>query len=253
MARVEPALRRQHPRRDEQRTLIAVQDEIKQLILDRQLGPGDPLPTESELVDLLRVGRNTVREALKSLQALDLVDIRHGYGTYVGGMSLTPLADGLTFRLLQQMPDGVRGLTELLEIREDLEASLIRKVTPTLPPDVVEDLDALVDDLATARREGGDAIPADRAFHQLLYRDLDNRLALQLLDTFWIVYQRLTARIEGLMQPDELVDEHRAIVDALRANDVTRAEKAVREHFSEIHGRLARVPAAQPTTRREKG
>lgn len=245
MPGVEQAGRR-HPRRYEQRTQVAVQEEIKQLVLDRGLAPGDALPTESELVELLGVGRNSVREALKSLQALDLVDIRHGYGTYVGGMSLTPLADGLTFRLLQQMPDGVQGLAELLEIREELEAALVRKITPAVGDEVLEELDRLVDELSAARRDGQDGVPADRAFHQTLYRDLGNHLLLQLLDTFWIVYQRLTARIEGLTQPDVLVDEHRAIVDALRAHDVEAADTAIRCHFDEIDGRLARAGGGAP-------
>ena len=71
-----------------------------QLILDRRLRAGAPLPTEAELMEDLGVSRNSVREALKALQALDIVEIRHGYGTYVGQASLTPLIDGLTFRTL---------------------------------------------------------------------------------------------------------------------------------------------------------
>lgn len=232
---------RPHPRRAAERTLVAVQEEIKQLILERRLMLGDPLPTESELIELLGVGRSTIREALKSLQALDLIDIRHGYGTYVGAMSLTPLADGLTFRLLHEMPDGIRGLRELLETREEFEASLVRRVAAEAEEDLLAGLDRLVVELREARREGRDGVPSDRAFHQLLYRDLGNHLILQLLDTFWIVYQRLTARIDGLAQPDHLVDEHRAIVVALRAHDPAAAESAIRHHFTEIKGRLARV------------
>lgn len=226
-------------------TLDVLQEEIKQLILDRHLEPGDPLPTESELMEVLRIGRNSVREALKSLQALDLVDIRHGYGTYVGSMSLEPLAAGLTFRLLREMPDSVQGLSELLMIREELEAALIRKATPTIGDDVLRELDRLVDELQEARSEGRDGVPYDRAFHQLLYRDLGNHLVLQLLDTFWLVYQRLTARIQGLMQPSELIDEHRAIVVALRAHDVGASEAAIRFHFTEIEGRLAHAKSSR--------
>lgn len=67
-----------------------VQREVVQLILDRKLQPGAPLPTEAELMEDLGISRNSVREALKALQALDIVEIRHGYGTYVGRASLTP-------------------------------------------------------------------------------------------------------------------------------------------------------------------
>ncbi|MGH7912499.1 MAG: FadR/GntR family transcriptional regulator, partial [Candidatus Dormibacteraceae bacterium] len=133
-------------------TLVVLQEEVKQLILDRRLQPGDPLPTESELMVLLRVGRNSVRETLKSLQALDLVEIRHGYGTFVGSMSLQPLTDGLTFRIHTDLRDGLRGLRELLEIREELEAALIRKVTPLTGEDELRRLREALDAIDAAQR-----------------------------------------------------------------------------------------------------
>ena len=236
------------PRREEPPTLVALQTEIKQLILDRRLGPGDALPTESDLVEMLGVGRNSVREALKSLQALDLVDIRHGYGTYVGSMSLEPLADGLTFRIHHGLRDGLRGLRELLEIREELEAALIRKVTPLLGDEELDRLSTILDEFEAARRVGEGDVRLDQAFHQMLYQPLGNQLVLQLLDTFWIVYQRLIDELRGrgLAQPDNLVDEHRAIVDALRSRDPLAAEQAVRGHFTEIYGRMARTFTPPP-------
>lgn len=224
-------------------TLVVLQDEIKQLILDRQLQPGDPLPTESELMEFLRVGRNSVREALKSLQALDMVEIRHGYGTFVGSMSLGPLADGLTFRLHHGMRDSLRGLRELLEIREELEASLIRKVTPLMEEAQLARLREVLDAFAAAE-EAADrpaVMTADQAFHRLLYQPLGNQLVEQLLDTFWIVYQRLVARLPDLPKARALFDHHQAIFDALAARDGRAAEAAVRRHFTEIEERLASI------------
>lgn len=232
-------------RRDEPMTLVVLQEEIKQLILDRHLQPGDPLPTESELVDALRVGRNSVREALKSLQALDLVEIRHGYGTFVGAMSLEPLADGLTFRIHHGMRDGLRELRELLEIREELEASLIRKVTPLMTAAEIDRLREVLDVFAANQVGDPAVVAADQAFHQRLYQPLGNQLVLQLLDTFWVVYQRLIAdlRRQGLPDPRDLLGNHRIIVDALERADAAAAERAVRAHFAEIQGRLAAISA----------
>ena len=75
----------------------ALQHEIMGLILDRGLLPRDPLPTELELVNELGVGRNTVREALKVLQAMGIVDVRHGYGMFVAKKQLDALAVTLEF------------------------------------------------------------------------------------------------------------------------------------------------------------
>jgi DNA-binding FadR family transcriptional regulator len=236
-------------RRDEPMTVVVLQEEIKQLILDRHLQPGDPLPTETELVELLRVGRNSVREALKSLQALDLVQIRHGYGTFVGSMSLEPLADGLTFRINHGMRDGLQGLRELLDVREELEASLIRKVTPLIGKVELSKLREALDVFAAAQGGDPDAeAAADQNFHNLLYEPLDNRLVAQLLDTFWIVYQRLIVGLSraGLANPRDLLGHHRAIVDALDRGDAAAAERAVRAHFAEIAERLAAISPPSP-------
>src|SRR5687767_14274056 len=86
---------------------------VVQLILDRRLAPGAPLPTEAELMADLGVSRNSVREALKALQALDIVEIRHGYGTYVRHASMTPLVDGLTFRALARHDHDTGALAEI--------------------------------------------------------------------------------------------------------------------------------------------
>lgn len=235
---------RRRPRRDEPRTLITLQDEIKQLILDRGLERGDPLPTEAELVELLGVGRNSVREALKSLQALDLVEIRHGYGTYVGTMSLEPLADGLTFRTLHGMRDNLRSLTELLELREELEAGLIRRVAPIATPELLAELDGTVDRMAVAVRRNRSTVEQDGRFHRALYLPLGNELALQMLETLWLVYHRLMPQLKEMPKPSDLIGSHRAIVDGLRAHDPRRTEEALRVHFREIHERIERTRQA---------
>lgn len=82
------------------RTLLRqeVVEGIKRYILDERLRPGDPLPTEPALCEALGASRSSVREAVKILDALDIVDVRHGHGTYVGRLSLSALVESLTFR-----------------------------------------------------------------------------------------------------------------------------------------------------------
>src|SRR5690625_4850522 len=98
-----------------------LREAIKQLILDRGLRPGDMLPTESELMALVGASRNALREAIKALQALGFVDIRHGHGTFVGTLPLTPLQDFLSFRLRQSVTEDLREVGNLLQVREALE------------------------------------------------------------------------------------------------------------------------------------
>src|SRR5690606_5758741 len=75
-----------------------IYEEIKGLILRSGLKPGDPIPTEAELCQVLGVSRSSVREAVRTLATLDIVEVRHGHGTVVGQMSLAPLVETLVFR-----------------------------------------------------------------------------------------------------------------------------------------------------------
>lgn len=218
----------------------AIQDELMALILDRGLQPGDVLPTEPELIEHLGVSRNSVREALKALQALDIVEIRHGYGTYVGRFSLDPLTNGLTFRTLQGIGRDIRAIGEILEVREALEDGLIRRVAATIPDDDLADLDRLVTAM-TDRAQAGETFPdEDREFHEILYRSLHNQLVSQLLQAFWTVFHRVNSELGGEdPDPAETARRHRAIYLALRRHDVVRAQKAMAEHFRNIDTRVA--------------
>ncbi|WP_405932347.1 FadR/GntR family transcriptional regulator [Streptomyces sp. NBC_00827] len=228
-------------RRPERRLSGQIQREVMQLILDRKLRAGAPLPTEAELMEDLGVSRNSVREALKALQALDIVDIRHGYGTYVGEASLTPLVDGLTFRTLARPGDDASALAEILQVREVLEEGLIRRVAGTLSEAELDRLESVVTRMETAGQEGGPFAELDREFHELLYASLGNALVPQLLGAFWTVFRRVSG-IRGWTDdpaPEVTVRRHRDIVTALRAHDVEGAQRAMAFHFRGIEARAA--------------
>ncbi|MPY62053.1 FadR family transcriptional regulator [Streptomyces spongiae] len=218
-----------------------IQRDVMQLILDRKLQAGAPLPTETELMEDLGVSRNSVREALKALQALDIVDIRHGYGTYVGEASLTPLVDGLTFRTLARPDDDPGALAEILQVREVLEEGLIRRVAATLSDAELDHLEAVVDRMEAAGKAGEPFPELDREFHELLYASLGNALVPQLLGAFWTVFRRVSGA-RGWTDdpsPELTVRRHRDIVTALRAHDVEAAQRAMADHFRGIEARAA--------------
>ncbi|MEU6390636.1 FadR/GntR family transcriptional regulator [Streptomyces sp. NPDC046939] len=222
-----------------------LQERIKRLIVERRLPPGASLPTEPELMELLGVSRNSVREALKALQAMGIVEIRHGFGTYVGPMSMAPMIEGLAFRTVAGHYRGEDSLLQLLELREAVETGLVARLAGRVPETDLAELDALVGQMEkeAGSPEGAVSAATDRAFHATLYRGLGNPLLVEVMEAFWEAFHRVrTDLVEVPQNPEVTCRQHREILDAVRSGEVIRAERAIRDHFSNIRLRLAATP-----------
>ncbi|MFD4034471.1 FadR/GntR family transcriptional regulator [Streptomyces sp. NPDC058637] len=224
-----------------------IERKIKELILDRALGPGDPVPAESELMELFSAGRVPVREALKALQAVNVVETGRGFGTFVGSLSLTPFAEALALRAAVRHGRGEPGLLELMRVREALETGLVGAVSVGVPAEDVAVPQTLVARMeAEAAGEGRVARPTDRAFHLALYTSLDNHLLSEVLDAFWAAMDRTRESVETGSQDFAVTcAQHREIVSAVAAGDCARAVRAMRAHFNGIRARLE-ISSATP-------
>ncbi|QRP43560.1 FadR/GntR family transcriptional regulator [Amycolatopsis sp. FDAARGOS 1241] len=206
--------------------------QIIDLIIDRDLPPGAPMPTELSLMDDIGVSRNSIREAIKALQALGIVEIRHGYGTFVGSAGSEALQTWLLFRTRTR--DAGR-LRDLLEVREMIETELTRRVALEHRPGLIADLEACV---ARMRRKGPDSAVADREFHDLICAEAGFDLARELTGLFWDVYRAAEAELGGpVSSAAGTAKRHQAIVDALVARDAEAAAEAVHRHFDEVRKR----------------
>jgi DNA-binding FadR family transcriptional regulator len=209
---------------------------ITELIDRRGLRAGDPLPPEPRLMEELGAARNSVREALRTLQALGIVQIRHGYGTFVGSASMSALSPSLLFRTRARSRDDLGGLRDLLGVRQILETELTRQVAEHPDETLLSDLDACVARMANPAT----APDADRQFHERIGQAAGNELALELTRMFWDVY-RQTESLLGtpVSEPKALVAKHRLIVDTIRSGDPGHVTDAVARHFDEIRARIA--------------
>lgn len=97
---------------------------LKDLLLTEGLRPGDPLPTETALMEHLGVSRSSLREAIRTLVTLDILEVRHGTGTFVGQLSLRPLVEGLTFKGVLLPGDDFESLRQVVEVRIALDLAL---------------------------------------------------------------------------------------------------------------------------------
>lgn len=210
---------------------VTVQESLRSYIEVNKLKAGDALPPESFLAQQLGVGRNSVREAIKALESLGILETRRGIGVFVKEFSFQPLLDNLAYGL----GDTLRDVEELRELRRVLEVGLIDKTIEMIGE---EDLAALRDVTGRMRQraERNESFAEeDELFHRLLFRCQNNRMLTALIEVFWRAFYK-ASNFANLDNSDPLSTwrDHHEIVEAIAARDVERARKRLDEHYEGI-------------------
>lgn len=210
-----------------------VREHVVAMIVAGKLMPGDALPAERELATALGVSRPVVREAIRSLEAVNVVESRRGAGTYVTNLSpellLAPLS--YAFRL-------VRGsYLDLFQVRRFLEPAAAAEAAITVAEDKLAEMDAL---LRALDESDQDSFPeSDLAFHEWIVRQTGNPLLLSVIrgirDLEFTVLEVTAATV---INRDQSQIEHRAIAQAIRDGDPERAKAAMLLHLARVEDHL---------------
>jgi DNA-binding FadR family transcriptional regulator len=214
--------------------------ELKRLIDDGALGPGDKLPSERELSEQLRVSRGTVREAVQFLRALGLVEIRHGAGTFVTDASADPEALGAAWRSWTALhADDVH---ELIEVRKGLEALSAELACARQAPDGMDEMARALEELEAAA-EASDVtalVQADIQFHHGLAQASGNHALLELVSLIGDRLVRERAAVLDMEDRSERsLEECREIYAAVRAKDPSRARESLIRHLDSVESAVA--------------
>src|SRR5206468_8120079 len=135
--------------------------QVKQLIAEGRFKSGDRLPPERELAEKFVVSRTSVREALRALESLGLIDIRPGEGTFVREVSIDALVGPLALLMTTQR----EAIGELFEARRVLEPALAALAASRGTPDEVQEREAILDDQAREIGAGRTGDAHGPAFH----------------------------------------------------------------------------------------
>ena len=209
---------------------------IKNYILRSGLQMGDALPTESQLCTDLGVSRSSVREAVRTLVALDIVEVRHGHGMFVGQVSMRPMVESLVFKGLLNPGDDHRGLRDIVEVRITLDNALAEPVTHAWNNRQDPELDTIVDKIEHLASQGELFTDQDRRFHTRLLEPLDNRLYLHLTEAFWAIHT-LTVPLLGAPKLEDLTSTakaHRAMLHAARTGNIPAYHQAITQHYAPL-------------------
>lgn len=218
----------------------SIQDSVKSYITQNDLKVGDALPSENELSKQLGVSRNLVREAIRGMETLGIVEIRRGSGLFVSSFSLERLIDNVDFSIRFEL----RELTELYVVRRALETGMIGDAIKARTPQQMDELSSILDHIRQ-RAEAGETFPQeDRRFHQCLFEPVNNYTLLQILDSFWLALNKAD-NVVDLQDKDPLwtYKLHIPIVEAFKRGDVEATHISLVEHYSNLEARLRHIQA----------
>lgn len=210
---------------------VTVQESLRDYIESNGLKAGAALPPETYLAQQLGVGRNSVREAIKALESLGILETRRGIGVFVKEFSFQPLLDNLAYGL----GDSLRDIEELREIRRVLETGLIGKTIDMIPEADVAELREVTQRMRERAERNESFAEEDQQFHELLFRCQNNRMLTGLIEVFWRAFYK-ASDFANLTNADPLATwrDHHEIVEAIVARDVEKARTRLDEHYQGI-------------------
>ncbi|GGB17341.1 GntR family transcriptional regulator [Flexivirga endophytica] len=199
-------------------------DEIVDLIVDGGLRPGDALESSRALAQRFEVTTPTVREALRRLEATDVVQFRHGSGTYVGA--------GFERRMVVNQHAGRDSIEELIATRLLLEPSIAAEAARCRTDVDLEVLEGALTNALTPQR--GDERPALH-FHVAVAAATGNRLVAETLEALLHLRSREQVQIRHRYDDRERDHaEHEQILEAIRVGDADRASELTSSHLQSI-------------------
>jgi len=196
-----------------------------------KLKPGDMLPPERELMKRFRVSRSSIRDAIRSLAAVGLLEPRQGVGTIVRELSSDAVVSPVASVLLQKR----KVIHELLDVRMILEPPLARRAARHATAEQIAEMEAILDRQEEKLRDAESTTEEDSAFHYAIALAADNSVMLKLVRVLMDLLRESRERAlqVGGRQRKSLAG-HRRLLTAIKQGDAAAAEAAMRRHLSEI-------------------
>jgi len=225
-----------------QRLYRQIAEQLRALIEAGEFAVGARLPAERELAQQLGVSRPSVREALIAMEVEGWVEVRTGSGVYVLDRSARNGAAGASRDV--QVPPTEWGPLELIRARRVVEGEIAALAALQARR---RDLSAMEQAMAAMRRDAALGIlplEGDRAFHLAIVQACGNGVLTETVQTFWDsrrgpLFTRLGGYFETVESWRAAIDEHEAIIAAIRAHDGPAARIAMQAHMDKSHSRFS--------------
>jgi DNA-binding FadR family transcriptional regulator len=217
-------------------------DQLKMMIIQGNLKPGDKLPSERELSEQLGVSRSSVREALSALEAMSILDIRSGEGTFVRETSQSATIEPLALVLaVENNPE-----VQLMEVRRVLEVEAAGVAARRATLYQVEKIGEALKAMREAAEKQELAVEYDLKFHFTIAEATHNNILLRIMNTVAdIMHQTFRPKRQQLYgspgMAERIIHEHTLIFQAIQERNPEKARERMLEHLNNVETGLVRL------------
>ncbi len=220
------------------RTYAVVIRYIKEEILSGRLKPGTKLPPERELAEQLQVSRTSIREALRTMEVLGVMESVHGAGNYISVNFEKSMTEALSMMFFLRQTDSI----QLNDIRQALELKAAELAIQKLTDKQIAEMQSIVCQMETAKDEETEA-ELDKTLHDTIACASENAILIQILSAMSCLIDEFikeirTRILRNAENQERLLRIHRSIVDGLRARDTAAVREAYRRHEAIIRENL---------------
>ena len=212
----------------EEKLYIQTFREIRRYIVSNDLKSGDLLPTEQAMCEMLGVSRNVLREAIKSMELMGMIQSCPGKGTVIKEFNLDFIFQNVLFF---NVGEDVNHIRELLTMRKYIELSYMRPAYLVLTGEDVRQVRSSLEAIKAKWQQRIFFHADDKDFHMSIFRPLGNSVLNSLLEAIWAVDETFQPE-EKTKHLDNTIAKHEAIVEALEQHDYEAFAKAMEAHFA---------------------
>jgi GntR family transcriptional regulator, transcriptional repressor for pyruvate dehydrogenase complex len=210
--------------------------QIRTLIEEGKLKRNDHLPSERDLSEAFRVSRTTVREAIRTLESMKLLQSRQGDGTYVLASSEESLIQPLAVALFNEKDD----IRDIFYIRKIIEPHVAELAAENATPQDIEEMERILKQQEESIGHGENIIETDSAFHNLMVKATTNRvmerLIVVLIDLLKQSREKYLTEDENDERAKRSLEGHHRVLSAIKKGDGDTARKSMLQHLEDIEG-----------------
>lgn len=224
------------PIREKKRLSLKAFETIRDYIVKSQFRVGDLLPPEAEIAKGLNCGKSSVREALKILETIGIVEVVHGKGIVIKEFSFCNLFHSLPHGLLVKK----QKILELLDVRKAIDLFYIDKVFEKITSKEIVQLEQLVNHMQKLTDNPLEFNRIDKEFHLTLIGLTGNKTATDIAEIYWNFHDESvpSLRIVSGKPYTEVLKWHQDLLTAIKKKDSKKAKVALEKHFLDIETAL---------------